>query len=83
MYYVYVIISEDDVYIGYSNDLKRRMAEHNSGQSRYTKGKVWELVYYEAYKSAGDAKMRERKLKQDGRSRWHLMQRIKLSRSLP
>ncbi len=77
MYYVYVIVSKDGKkYIGYTRDLRRRIREHNTGQNRYTSGRRWKLVYYEAYLSKGDAIKRERQLKKDGRSRYGLMRRI-------
>ena len=81
MHYVYLIQNEEGKrYIGYSKDLKRRLSEHNSNDNASTKGHQWELIYYEAYKSEEDARERERKLKQDGRSRKHLYARV--SRSL-
>ncbi len=60
MYYVYVIRNRKsrETYIGYSDDLKRRLREH--------KDKNPELLYYEAYKSEKDARIREKKLKQRG-----------------
>ncbi len=73
MYFVYFIKNKnkDTTYIGYTNNLKRRLTEHES------KNPV--LVYYEAYKSEKDARDRENKLKQRGYSvRW-LKQRIKHS----
>ncbi len=77
MYYVYLIQNEDGKrYIGYTKDLKRRLSEHNSNNNASTRGHRWELIYYEAYKSEEDAKERERKLKQDGRSRRHLYARV-------
>jgi len=73
MYYVYIIRNNirNKIYIGYTNDLKRRIREHYS--------KKPELIYYEAYKSKLDAQERERKLKDRGQSiRW-LKVRIKNS----
>ncbi len=61
MFYVYIIKSKKDnnIYIGYTNDLIRRLKEHNSGKSKYTKDKFpYELVYYESYKNMADAKFR-------------------------
>lgn len=66
MFYVYVLKSnkDDSIYIGFTNDLKRRFEEHNSGKNKSTKFKTpFELVYYEAYKSESDAKYRERNIK--------------------
>src|SRR5690606_13751504 len=66
MYYVYCLKSkkDDSLYLGYTNDLKRRLVEHNSKKNKSTKHKTpFELVYYEAYKSKSDAKYREKQLK--------------------
>ena len=80
MYYVYVIVSDNQrPYVGYTADLRRRLQEHNDGKNKSTRGRQWKLVYYEAYKSEKDARIRERKLKQDGRSRRFLYERIQNS----
>ncbi len=84
MYYVYVLKSKKDgsIYIGYSNDLKRRFVEHNDGQNISTKHKApFELVYYEAYKSKSDAKYRESQLKRFGQAKKALWERLKNSLS--
>lgn len=65
-YYVYVLrsILKDFIYIGYSEDLKRRLDRHNSGYVQSTKAfKPYDLVFYEAYRSMSDAKRREMYLK--------------------
>lgn len=79
MFYVYVIKSRKDenLYIGYSNDLKRRIAEHNKGENRSTKHRIpFDLVYYEAYASQTDAKQREWRLKRSSGARTALNRRI-------
>ena len=66
MFYVYVIKSDvnGDLYIGYSEDVGKRVESHSKGKVKSTKGyKPWELVYYEAYKSKSDATKREYQLK--------------------
>jgi len=66
MFYVYVLESEEneDVYVGYTADLKQRFEIHNKGKVRSTKVlKPWNLVYYEAYRSKLDATKREKQLK--------------------
>mgnify|MGYP001599367175 CR=1 FL=1 len=71
MFFVYVLKSMKDgkLYFGFTNDLRRRLSEHNSGQNRSTKGrKPFDLVYYEAYRSGQDAKEREEMLKLFGRA---------------
>ena len=77
MYYVYLLLSErEEKYIGFTQDLEKRLKKHNSGESKYTRGRTWRLVYYEAYASRSDAMKREKRLKQDGRSRYALMKRV-------
>lgn len=65
MFYVYLIESGDgNRYTGYTSDSKRRIAEHNAGESKHTrKGTSWRLVFYEAYLSQQGTKRRESYLK--------------------
>ena len=79
MYYVYVLKSQqdDNLYYGSTNDLRRRILEHNMGQVSSTKSrKPFELRYYEAYFSESDARDREHSLKKDGRALAQLKRRI-------
>ncbi|MEK7537270.1 MAG: GIY-YIG nuclease family protein [Patescibacteria group bacterium] len=71
MYYVYLIIRQGKTYIGYTDNLIRRLKEH-----KVTKQ---ELIYYEAYKNEMDARTRERILKQRGQTVRRLKERIRLS----
>jgi putative endonuclease len=53
VYYVYILKSSKSgvLYYGYTTDLKKRLLEHNSGKSRFTKGHLpWTLVWYSAFK---------------------------------
>ena len=77
MYYVYMLINPKtgDPYNGYTSDLRRRFEEHQ----RRTDHQGWKLIYYEAYLSEGDARNRERKLKQYGAARSHLKSRLEQS----
>lgn len=66
MFYVYILKSKTDkeLYFGSTNDLKRRLNEHNKGKVKSTQSrKPFDLVYYEAYKNENDARIRERNLK--------------------
>ncbi|MFA5990728.1 MAG: GIY-YIG nuclease family protein [Candidatus Doudnabacteria bacterium] len=80
MYYVYLLKNENgQFYIGYSNDLKRRLAEHKAEKVKTTKRLGFsELVYYEAYTDESSAKNREQKLKQFGSSYSGLIKRLNL-----
>lgn len=64
--HVYVIKSRVDqrLYIGFTQNLSRRLKEHNSGHNTSTKNRSpLDLVYVESYLSKDDALERERKLK--------------------
>lgn len=83
MFYVYILKNnkKGNLYIGYTSDLKRRIAEHKAGKVYTTKryGTDIELVYYESYKNEDDAKDRERGLKNSGSVYNGLTKRIKRS----
>lgn len=79
MYYVYVLqsISDEQLYIGFTNDLRRRFSKHQSKKSRSTKSRApFELIYYEAYADWHDAHDREQNLKLRGNARRQLLVRI-------
>lgn len=61
-YYVYILRSLKDrlFYIGYSEDLKNRIKDHNSGKNNSTKNRrPLELIFYEAFAHKADALRRE------------------------
>jgi putative endonuclease len=65
-YYVYVLISERDgkFYIGYTDDLKKRLNDHNKEKVPSTKNRTpLKLVYYEACLNQQDATKREKYFK--------------------
>ena len=64
--YVYILHSavSDKFYIGYTHDLRKRLAEHNKGLNFSTKfNKPWMLIYYEAHTDESDTRRREKYLK--------------------
>jgi len=66
MFYVYVLSSArgNHLYVGLTNNLRNRVAEHNQGLSPATKPYCpWRLVYYEACLTLSDAERREQYLK--------------------
>ena len=84
MYYVSILRSEKSGqwYTGVTHDLRKRLSQHNLGQSNWTKGGVpWELIYYEACLNDGDAQAREKYLK-SGPGKAYLKNRLKRFLSL-
>ncbi|MFH0712568.1 MAG: GIY-YIG nuclease family protein [Candidatus Jorgensenbacteria bacterium] len=68
MHFMYILKRKDgEFYIGYTNDLKRRLAEHK-------KQYFCNLVYYEAYITDKAARNREIKLKYYG-SAWRALRK--------
>jgi len=72
MYFVYVLkkAKNKELYYDYTDNLERRVQQHNL---RYNN----KLIYYEAYLSESDARRREKRLKNYGQSITYLKSRIK------
>ena len=53
-------------YVGYSKDIKKRLALHNSGKgAKFTRGRTWKIVYKELYQSKSKAISRELYIKKN------------------
>jgi putative endonuclease len=79
MFYVYVLKSDKNgkLYKGLTTDLKRRISEHNSGNSTFTSNNgKWKLIYYEAFINEKDARSEELFLK-SGKGRERLKYLLK------
>lgn len=66
MYYIYILksINFNQQYIGFTKDLKTRLASHNAGHSRRTKKyKPWQLITYIAFENEERARSFEEYLK--------------------
>lgn len=78
MYYTYIIKSLKDkkIYVGHTDDLKRRFSEHNKGLVKSTKSRrPFELIYYESCNILEDAIKREKSFK-TGFGRAYLKRRL-------
>ena len=68
-YYVYMLKShglKSVTYVGYSKDIKKRLALHNSGKgAKFTRGRTWKIVYKELYQSKSKAISRELYIKKN------------------
>ena len=70
MYFVYLIVSKNKdkftSYVGYTNNIKARLSQHNTGKgAKFTKGRSWKLIYYKKYKKKNIALKEEYKLKKN------------------
>lgn len=53
-YFVYAIKSKADgrIYVGFSENVQKRLKEHNSGKTKSTKGfRPWELIFTQECKT--------------------------------
>lgn len=67
MNYTYIVVCADQtLYTGWTNDLEKRIAAHNSGKgAKYTSARrPVRLVYYETFDTKAEAMQREYAIKQ-------------------
>ncbi len=79
MFYTYILFSLKNrkMYTGSTSDLKKRLEQHNSGKSSYTKSRrPYKLIYYEACHNETDARTREKYLK-SGMGKRYIKNRLK------
>lgn len=66
MNYTYILkCSDDSLYTGWTNDLRKRIKAHNEGKgAKYTKSRApVSLVYFEEYETKQEAQKREYEIK--------------------
>ena len=68
-FYVYMLKSlsrRSVTYVGYTNNLVKRIALHNSNKgAKFTRGRKWKLIYKEKYNSKKEAISREYYIKKN------------------
>jgi len=66
MFYIYILKSNKDgsYYTGCTDNITRRLSEHNMGKVKSTKVyKPWLLQYTEKYNTLSEARCREKQIK--------------------
>ena len=73
MAFVYFLVAKPQCnisYIGWTNDLKKRVKQHNNGKgAKFTRGRKWKLIYFEVLDNKNAALKRENELKKDKKLR--------------
>ncbi len=69
-HYIYLILStaknKTISYVGYTNNIEKRLKLHNSGKgAKFTRGRIWKIIYFKYFKSKSKAMKEEYKLKKD------------------
>ena len=58
--YVKISSKKNITYVGYTNDISKRLSLHNKGKgAKFTRGRKWELIYKEKVKTKSKAISRE------------------------
>ena len=73
-YFVYLIgtykKSKLTTYVGYTNNLKKRLALHNNGKgAKFTRGRTWNILYSEKFNRKNEAISRECYIKKNRKLR--------------
>jgi len=73
-YFVYLISSNKKskltTYVGYTNNLKKRLSLHNNGKgAKFTRGRHWKVIYAEKYATKSKAISREYYIKKNRKFR--------------
>ena len=72
-FYVYMLKSKTRkpiTYVGYTKDIKKRIKLHNTGKgAKFTKGRIWMLIYKEKVNSKSEAISREYYIKKNRKLR--------------
>ena len=73
-HFVYLLVSFHKKrivsYVGYTNDIKKRLKLHNTSKgAKFTRGKIWKLLYYEKFKTKKEAILREYYIKKNRKLR--------------
>ena len=69
-YFVYLLVSNTKSkpisYVGYTNNLKKRVNLHNNSKgAKFTKGRFWKLAYFKKFPTKSVAMKEEYNLKND------------------
>jgi len=78
---VYMLKSKNSkpvTYVGYTNNIKKRITLHNAGKgAKFTRGRKWKLIYKEKIKTKNEAISREYYIKNNRSFRKKLKEKYK------
>ena len=72
------VSKESVTYVGYTNNLKKRINLHNSNKgAKFTRGRKWKLIYKEKFNSKKEAISREYYIKKNRTLRNKIKKKLK------
>ena len=73
-----VSVAKKRTYVGYTNNLKKRLLNHNTNKgAKYTKGNIWEIIYTKKFLTKSKAMSYEYILKHDKKKRLKIYNNFK------
>ena len=68
IYYVYILINlnkkSNPTYVGYTNNIVNRLKLHNNSKgAKFTRGRIWKIIYKKGYQNKSIAMQNEYKIK--------------------
>jgi|TARA_B110000438_G_scaffold35585_1_gene35301 putative endonuclease len=79
-FFVYVLGSKKKpkkTYIGWTNNLKKRLSKHNTGKgAKSTRGRKWQIIYHEKLPTKSIAMKKEYSLKKNIKFRSKMRSKI-------
>ena len=68
IYYVYILINlnkkSNPTYVGYTNNIVNRLKLHNTSKgAKFTRGRIWKIIYKKGYQNKSMAMQNEYKIK--------------------
>ena len=68
IYYVYILINlnkkSNPTYVGYTNNIVNRLKLHNTSKgAKFTRGRIWNIIYKKGYRNKSIAMQNEYKIK--------------------
>ena len=68
IYYVYILINlnkrSNPTYVGYTNNITKRLKLHNTSKgAKFTRGRIWNIIYKKGYQNKSIAMQNEYKIK--------------------
>ena len=74
IYYVYILINynkkSNPTYVGYTNNISNRLKLHNTSKgAKFTRGRIWNIIYKKGYRNKSIAMQNEYKIKHNSKLR--------------
>ena len=86
-HFVYLLVSVHKKrivsYVGYTNDIKKRLKLHNSSKgAKFTRGKKLKIIYKKSYNNKSEAMKNEYLLKKNKKKRFEIKKKFQIKNKI-